>query len=241
MNNRIQGIGTYFGGKGGSGTYQAIINKIPPHSIYVEPFLGAGAIMRYKKPALINVGMDLDYNIINSWVEYIKNNVLEGYKIIVFNGIDYLRELERDPEIVRGKCFIYCDPPYLIESRSDQRPHYLFEMNRSEHENLLRVIKDIKYAMIAISCYKNDLYAEYLKDWNCYTFNGTTRGGSRREFLYMNYPEPTELHDYSFLGNDFIDRGRIKKKINRHIKRLKNLPILEQKAILSSLKESFDI
>lgn len=35
---------TYFGGKAGSGTYQTIINQIPPHRVYIEPFVGGGAI-----------------------------------------------------------------------------------------------------------------------------------------------------------------------------------------------------
>ena len=33
---------SYPGGKGSSGTYQNIINQIPEHDVYIEPFLGAG-------------------------------------------------------------------------------------------------------------------------------------------------------------------------------------------------------
>ncbi len=51
----------YFGGKAQDGVYHTIINQIPPHTCYIEPFLGGGAIMRHKRPAdLINVGIDLD-------------------------------------------------------------------------------------------------------------------------------------------------------------------------------------
>jgi len=32
----------------------------PPHEVYIEPFLGGGAIMRQKRPALLNIGLDLD-------------------------------------------------------------------------------------------------------------------------------------------------------------------------------------
>lgn len=35
---------SYFGGKAQDGVYQTIINQIPPHQIYIEPFLGGGAI-----------------------------------------------------------------------------------------------------------------------------------------------------------------------------------------------------
>src|SRR5271154_4598059 len=50
----------YPGGKNGAGVYQTIINLIPPHAVYIEPFLGGGAVMRLKRPAAVNVGLDLD-------------------------------------------------------------------------------------------------------------------------------------------------------------------------------------
>jgi hypothetical protein len=42
----------YAGGKNGAGVYQTIINLMPPHDVYIEPFLGGGAIMRQKRPAV---------------------------------------------------------------------------------------------------------------------------------------------------------------------------------------------
>jgi DNA adenine methylase len=51
---------TYPGGKNGAGTYHKLINLIPPHEVYIEPFLGSGAVMRLKRPARLNVGLDLD-------------------------------------------------------------------------------------------------------------------------------------------------------------------------------------
>ena len=49
----------YAGGKGGPGVYQKIINLMPPHEVYIEPFVGGGAIMRLKRPARLNIGLDL--------------------------------------------------------------------------------------------------------------------------------------------------------------------------------------
>ncbi len=52
---------TYPGGKAGSGVYQKIINQIPPHNVYIEPFLGGGAILRFKRPApTASIGIDAD-------------------------------------------------------------------------------------------------------------------------------------------------------------------------------------
>ena len=42
---------SYAGGKDGAGVYQAIINQMPEHRIYVELFLGMGAALRHKRPA----------------------------------------------------------------------------------------------------------------------------------------------------------------------------------------------
>jgi len=50
----------YPGGKSGAGVYQTLINLMPPHDVYVEPFLGGGAVMRLKRPAAVNVGIDRD-------------------------------------------------------------------------------------------------------------------------------------------------------------------------------------
>jgi len=51
---------TYPGGKEGAGVYQTIINLMPAHARYFEPFLGGGAILRHKLPAGENVGIDVD-------------------------------------------------------------------------------------------------------------------------------------------------------------------------------------
>jgi hypothetical protein len=44
---------TYPGGKNGTGTFQKIINQMPPHDVYIEAFLGSGAVMRLKRPATL--------------------------------------------------------------------------------------------------------------------------------------------------------------------------------------------
>ena len=50
----------YPGGKSQAGVYQRLINLMPPHGAYVEAFLGGGAVLRNKRPARVNVGIDLD-------------------------------------------------------------------------------------------------------------------------------------------------------------------------------------
>ncbi len=51
---------TYPGGKNGAGVYQAIINQIPPHRVYVEAFAGSAAVFRHKLPAHTSYLIDID-------------------------------------------------------------------------------------------------------------------------------------------------------------------------------------
>src|SRR5216684_1286815 len=57
----------YPGGKNGAGVYQRIISLMPPHRVYIEPFLGGGAVWRLKLPAAVNIGLDLDPRVIAAW------------------------------------------------------------------------------------------------------------------------------------------------------------------------------
>lgn len=66
----------YPGGKSGPGVYHRLINLMPPHYTYVEPFLGGGAVMRLKRPARYNIGVDLDAAVIRQWRSRIGENAL---------------------------------------------------------------------------------------------------------------------------------------------------------------------
>ena len=65
---------TYPGGKSGAGVFQAIINRIPPHRVYIESFLGAGGILRHKRPAQISIGVDIDPAVTEAWEKFLAGN-----------------------------------------------------------------------------------------------------------------------------------------------------------------------
>jgi hypothetical protein len=92
--------------------------------------------------------------------------------------------------------------------------------------------------MVMLSGYWSELYAHELKGWRSISFQSMTHGGfCATEWLWMNYPEPFELHDYSYLGDNFRERERIKRKKDRWVLRLEQMPTLERFAILSIIEE----
>lgn len=86
----------------------------------------------------------------------------------------------------------------------------------------------------------NKLYQKHLKKWSRVDYVGKTRKGPVIESVYMNYKLDGKLHDYRYLGTDFIDRQRIKRKIERHVNKLQGLPPMERNAILQRLTSSFN-
>jgi DNA adenine methylase len=229
---------SYPGGKAGSGVYQTIINQIPPHQVYIEPFLGGGAIMRMKRAAVINIGIDMDPEVIKqaksssstgSWSKSRDAGVF--WRFLCQDGIRFLARYR-----YTGSEFIYCDPPYLPESRSCQRRIYRYELTPADHYRLLRCLLTLPCAVM-VSGYWTAMYGEVLSSWRVKLYPAVTRRGRRVvERIWMNYPEPTELHDYSYLGDGYRERERIRKKVNRWVRRLEDLPVLERAAVLTALR-----
>lgn len=223
---KIPGLEHYPGSKEVNGTIQTIINLIPPHKNYYELFLGKGTVFLYKKLASYSYLNDINPHITTLWL---RSNI----KDIHIGNADALQILSSLID-TNTNTFIYCDPPYPKLSRRSQADIYDYEMTDPEHKEFLSTAIKVKCNCM-ISTYPNKLYSEMLKDWHKVEFQSQTRGGSATEVLYMNYPTPTELHDYRYLGKDCWDRQRIKRKIKRRIDTLRKLPILEQKAIMQAL------
>lgn len=63
----------------------------------------------------------------------------------------------------RSDSLLYCDPPYLPETRVSNGT-YRVEMTVDEHVELLELLCNCK-GQVVLSGYDNDLYNERLKDW----------------------------------------------------------------------------
>jgi site-specific DNA-adenine methylase len=215
----------YPGGKGQ--TYQRLINLIPPHEAYIETHLGGGSIIRNKLPAQINIGIEIDPKVIEQW------KTCQGhlnFELIHEDALTYLQRYH-----FTGKELVYCDPPYLRETRKKRGRLYRYDYSKNQHIELLKVLQCLP-CMVMISGYHSSLYKESLTGWHTYSFESATHHGMSTEWVWMNYSPPTELHDYRYLGDNFRQRERIRNKSKRWVKRLQGMDVLERQALLSAIR-----
>lgn len=217
----------YLGGKSQSGVYQRIINLIPPHDVYIEPFLGGGAIMRMKRAARLSYGIDRS----EAALEMARGSHAQ---LVNGCGIDFLERFD-----FRGGEFVYCDPPYLHSTRRS-RARYDFEMTDADHARLLGVLRALPCPVL-LSGYPSALYDDALTGWGRDEFEVMTRGHTwATEVLWFNYPRPAALHDVAFVGDNYRERLRIKRKRARWAARLARMPALERAALFSALVDAMD-
>ncbi|MBP2850543.1 DNA adenine methylase [Dickeya oryzae] len=234
----------YLGSKAASGAYQKIIAAMPPHDTYIETHLGSGAVMFHKPPALRNYGVDMDDMARVKTLQRWKNRGVEPPHLDFFHGdaVFFLESLRR-PGVISGvpaftqlgRVLIYCDPPYLPETRTS-RARYRHEYTVGQHRELIAVLNDLPASVsVMISGYPSTLYDELLGDWRSITFQVMTRGGPRTEQLWMNYPEGS-AYDATFAGENYIDRQRIKRKAARWAENYRLMSPAERLAIMSALQ-----
>ena len=287
---KVKGYEHYFGGKSGGGTFQILINHIPPHDVFYSLFLGNCGVTRHIRPAQQNILCDLDIDVVAAWDMVIGDHW--NYRISNTSAFDILAALAKScdatginqvaahknamrdpiaekcdvinqdrhaekcdtssfdkPELTtqknairyHAKHFIFLDPPYRLTSRRSQRAVYKFEMTDAQHADLLEIVTKMpKGINIMITHYPDPVYDMWLHDWVKKDFYSMTRNGLQLERMYMNYEMGDELHDYSFLGDDFREREKFNRIKNNFIKKLKRLPAPLRNSILSSIAEICD-
>lgn len=217
---------TYPGGKSQAGVGQWIINHMPPHAVYIEAFLGSGAVLKMKRPAVVNIGIDADEHVVNAFRDD-NGHVADLY---VEDAIEWLRGYD-----LPFDALVYCDPPYLMGTRLSQRRRYRCEMTDAQHAELLDVLKSLT-CMVMISGYMSELYLTELAGWRTDCLRVRTRGGAwATEWLWMNFAEPFELAEYTYLGSNFRERERIKRKKARWTRRLSEMPMLERACLIEAV------
>lgn len=225
---------TYPGGKNGAGVYQRIISHMPPHAVYIEAFLGSGAIIRNKRPAGRNIGIDPSQKAIDLCRELAGDRTDIEY--VSGDALWFLSTTATD--VLGEETLIYCDPPYMMETRKGG-DLYDHELTDSDHIDLLIRLNELP-CMIMLSGYRSTIYDHALKDWHRIDYMAQTRQGQVEECLWMNFAPPVALHDYGHLGNDYRDRERIKRKKARWTAKIKAMDRLERLAIMEALTTAQD-
>ena len=236
------GKDSYFGGKGSS--FRNLVNQIPPHDWLIVPFAGHCAIVRNMQlPARVWIN-DIDVDVFRWWSRQLEaespkpaseySDRIE--KVSMSCGIDLL-ESPNLATVDREQTFIYCDPPYQLETRKSG-PRYRHEMSTEDHVRMLHAACSLQ-CRVMISGYASDLYTNWLSGWRHYTFQAATRRGMATEHVWCNYPEPATLQDYRWLGRDKRHRYNLLRRERNLIAKLKRLSEIERNALLAAVDAHF--
>lgn len=219
----------YTGHKKHPGLYHKIINQIPKIRLnYYELFAGSASIYSLiTRPHGFN-------SVLNDLDAEVHKKLLQKYTgvcVLNENAIDLLKNWR----FIEDE-FIFLDPPYHHSTRPNAMELYKHEMTNDDHIQLLNAVQDLKCNIMIIHP-KCDLYDSVLSSWRKIEVKVRYHKKTSLEVLYMNYPEPLQLQDYSFLGNDCWDRQRIVRKVNSYVLKFKKLPVLERNFILEKLNQ----
>ena len=141
---------------GGKGTcYAQIINLIPPHERYIETHLGGGSVMRHKRPANEQYGIDCDLAVVEMWRRDLPS---PNWKIVHGDAVVQIERLLPD-----ARTFIYADPPYHPDTRRRSRV-YRHDYTVEDHERLLDCLTSLP-CNVMISGYRSQLYDTVLANW----------------------------------------------------------------------------
>ncbi|WP_245589256.1 DNA adenine methylase [Chitinimonas koreensis] len=216
----------YPGGKGGSGVYQTIINLMPAHDRYIETHVGGGNVLERKRPARSSIAIDIDPAVAEHW----RRQALPGVTVVNGDAVAWLAN-----QTFTGTELVYSDPPYLMETRRSG-PLYRHEYTVEDHVALLDALKRLP-CPVMLSGYRSELYDDTLAGWRSVDFQAMTRRGPAIETVWMNYHPPKVLHESTYVGRDFRERERIKRRRQRWRERLLRLDLAERQALLDELRE----
>lgn len=216
----------YPGGKGKC--YQRLINLMPPHQTYIESHLGGGAIMRNKKTAQRNIGLDIDTKVIDLW----QSNYPDICELYQIDAVTFL-----DEYLFEGHELVYVDPPYVQNTRRRDKV-YRFDYTEEDHIRLLRCVVNLP-CNVMLSGYECDLYNRELAGWRKVSFSAKTHVGMRDETVWMNFAPPSCLHDSRYLGDTFRERQTIQRRQSRLRSRIQELGAVERHELLLWMNEHY--
>lgn len=219
----------FVGAKRAMGVWQRIISEMPRHRVFVELFAGTGYLTRMKLPAERTILVDLDRTAPAATLPL----TMRACKFVLADYRAVLGCLDLDPATL-----VYADPPYPLAVRSCQRSYYKHELvTDAEHRELLGILAALP-ALVMISGYRCPLYDELLSQWRrCEIPTVDRRGNKKTECVWMNFPPTANLHDTRFVGDNYRQRLRIRRKVARWLAMLEALPLGERAALTAAIDD----
>lgn len=221
----------YTGHKNINGVYQAIINEIPIITDFYELFCGSCHLSKI----LLSITTQVNYHIND-----LSSGVIDKYNFTsaittTFDAIDIINNIN---DYEGSNKLIFLDPPYIHASRPNNTNIYEFEMSDLQHLKLFQSIIAANVKIILIHP-KGYLYDELINlGWRYKEVSIRYHNKTSIERIYMNYEVPSNLLTYQFLGFNFTDRQRIKRKCIRFSQKLLLLPVLERLAIIEYINNN---
>lgn len=224
----------FVGSKGGAGIAQWLISQMPPHTHYVECCLGRGKVYDKKLAASVNIGIESDAETLREfWFGRDRGDI----EIICGDCLEYLPRLD-----LPQSALVYADPPYLRSACQDTtRRYYRHDRPDPEwHGRLLDVLTSLR-CMVIVSGYESELYHTRLAHWRtAYKWTVNRGGAAVKEVCWMNFEQPVLLHDSRYVGDNYTDRQRVKRKMERWKKNFLALPADERWAMFAALSSVVD-
>ena len=204
-------ISNYYGGKFYMSSY--IINKIPKHEIYIEPFFGAGAVLFSKKRSPYEIINDLDDRLYRFW-KCAKTNSYEMFKRLE-NFLFFEKEYIKAFNIITGKQ----EPKDEIEFAIS----VFIYINCSRRHSLNTKSKQDDISWIGAKCIKNKiplfnnmmLRLQKVTILNRDALDIIKKFDSYKSFFYLDPPYPGAYQEYKhkFSIEDFNNLLEILKSI----------------------------
>lgn len=245
---------SYPGGKGASGVLQKIINRVPPIDVYAELCAGNGTVFRHLRLPAETWLNDIDPDVVKAWQKSLHKitNIPPNGQTASFYTIgntnltltNYdVRALYKGDlfKAIPGKTrLLYLDVPYLKSTRLSQRDIYNFEWDETDHCNFIDSVKGAE-CLVIISHHPCELYDTLLanENWKKTTFQYRHRGGTVTDALYWNFPAPSVLQDWRYLGDNYRERENIKDKTARWLTNLNEMPEPDRVSIISNIVNKY--
>lgn len=142
------------------------------------------------------------------WV-HLPDKIMEAAKRLRGVQIDNRPAVEVIKRFNYSNVLIYCDPPYMLETRHGEQ--YRHEMDEKDHEELLDLLLDHK-GYVVISGYESELYNRKLAGWRKYeTIAYSQVCSKKREVLWMNYDPPNRqlsIEDMEVFNDEMSEMRR---------------------------------